>query len=170
MKRAVLVAAVASLALPAAAAAGGWATVGVANLPDGVRAGDVWNAQITVLRHGRTPTDGARPVVTIVNTDGTSKSFAAKPGRETGTYVARVVFPSGGTWRFSIDNGLSATGYGVDATTTFAPVEIAPPGGGGDGDSAPILPLVLGALSAAAIAAVLVLTIRRRAHQAVPAS
>jgi hypothetical protein len=167
MRRAVLSALVAAVALPTAATAGGWATVGLADMPDGTRAGEVWNAQITVLRHGRTPTDGAKPVVTIVSREGQSKSFAAKPVGKPGTYVARVVFPAKGTWRYSIDNGLSATGYGVDATTTYAPVEIAPPAGAGGW---PTLPLAVGALTAAAIASTLVVLARRRTRQPIPAA
>ncbi len=127
MKRALIAVVVAALLLPAVAVGGGWATVGLANLPDGVRAGETWNAQITILRHGRTPTDGAKPVVTIANDRGVTKSFPAKPASGVGKYVAHVVFPSAGTWRFSIDNGLSATGYGIDATEAAAPRPARPP-------------------------------------------
>jgi hypothetical protein len=77
------------------------------------------------------------------------------------------VFPSAGTWRFSIDNGLSATGYGMDATTTYAPVEIGAPGGGGNGF--PVLPVTLGFLAVVA-SGVLALTLRRRAQHPVPAA
>src|SRR5215210_212064 len=167
MKRALVAAALAAVVVPSASLAGGWATVGLANLPDGVRAGDAWNAQITVLRHGRTPTDGAKPAVTITNGNGDTKTFPARPANGVGKYVAHVVFPSAGEWRFSIDNGLAATGYGIDATTTYAPVTIsAPPGGGG---GFPVLPVGLGAFAAAAIAATLVVVARRRAaHEPVP--
>jgi hypothetical protein len=164
MKRALVAAALAALVVPSASLAGGWATVGLANLPNGVRAGDSWNAQITVLRHGRTPTDGAKPALTITNGNGDTKTFPARPAKGVGKYVAHVVFPSGGEWRFSIDNGLSATGYGVDATTTYAPVTIAAPDGGGG--SFPLLPVAVGALGAAALAAISVLAVRRRTADA----
>ena len=58
---------VAALAAPAAAPAGGWATVELEAMPAGFDAGDTWTARFTVLRHGVTPTDGAEPSVTIVD-------------------------------------------------------------------------------------------------------
>ena len=44
----------------APAGAGGWASVGLASMPEGVSSGEPWNAEITVLRHGVTPTDWSR--------------------------------------------------------------------------------------------------------------
>jgi hypothetical protein len=165
MERALLTVMVAAFLIPAAAAGGGWATVGLAGLPDDVRAGDTWDANITVLRHGRTPTDGAKPVLTIMNTNGERESFAARPAKGIGKYVAHVVFPSPGEWRFSIDNGLAATGYGIDATTTYAPVTIGPSDAGGF----PLLPVVLVTVTLAALAGLSAVALRRRtAHEPVP--
>ena len=155
---------VSGLVLAAIAAAptgaGGWASVGLASMPEGVSSGEPWNAEITVLRHGVTPTDGAEPSLTIHNgKTGMSETFAADPTGETGVYVARVVFPDAGRWSFEIDNGLAATGYGVSATTTYAPVtiEAGPDGGGG---SFPAVPF--GAVAAAvALAAAAVFGVRR---------
>jgi hypothetical protein len=113
-----------ALVLAAPAAAGGWATVKLASLPDGVSAGATWKAEITILRHARTPTDGAKPMLTIRNADGARKTFAAKPAGRTGVYLARVVFPSAGVWRFSINNGLAATGYGMSQVTKYPAVTI----------------------------------------------
>jgi hypothetical protein len=136
MRRALLVALFVCLASPGAAGAGGWATVKLESLPEGVQAGQAWVARITVMRHAVTPTDGARPSVTIRRTDGGKKTtFAARPTGKTGVYEARVVFPSAGTWRYEIDNGLVATGYGVSAKTTYPPVEVAGPGAAGGGSS-----------------------------------
>lgn len=128
------------------ASAGGWASVGLASLPDDVSSGEAWTAEITVLRHGVTPTDGAAPSLTIRNeATGASETFDAAPAGETGTYVARVVFPDAGTWSFEIDNGLAATGYGESATTTYAPVTI---GAGSDGSFSA---LPFGVLAAAVV-------------------
>ena len=56
---------VVALAVGATAGAGGWATVGIDPLPDGVEAGGTWNPDITIRQHGQTPLDGLTPVVTI---------------------------------------------------------------------------------------------------------
>ncbi len=119
---------VAALAAPAAAPAGGWATVELEAMPAGVDAGDMWTARFTVLRHGVTPTDGAEPSVTIVDPESSQRSkFPAASTGETGVYAADVVFPEAGIWTFEIDNGLAATGMGVSQTTTFDPVTIGAP-------------------------------------------
>lgn len=161
MRFLVLVSALVLAAIVAApAGAGGWASVGLASMPVGVSSGEPWNAEITVLRHGVTPTDGAEPSLTIRNAEtGIAETFAADPTGETGVYVARVVFPDAGRWSFEIDNGLTATGYGVSATTTYAPVTIEA-GLDGGGGSLPAVPL--GAIAAAvALAAVAVFGVRR---------
>lgn len=154
----VLVPVFAALAAAAAAAGGGWATVGVEPLPGDVRAGETWSPNVTVLRHGRTPTDGAKPTVTITSSTGERRTFAAEPTGRTGVYQAKVLFPSAGTWRFAVDNGLEATGYGMSQTTSFAAVEIA----SRDDDSS-WLPrwTLLGGLAAVAAAAAVVLGSRR---------
>jgi len=148
------------------AGAGGLATVGLASTPEGVRAGETWAAEITVLRHGVTPTDGAAPTVAIRNKQGDMETFAAEPTGETGSYLARVVFPTAGSWTFEIDNGLAATGYGESATTTYAPLTIeAGPGGGG---SFPAVPL--GVVAAAVALAAAVAFGARRLRKFTPAS
>jgi len=150
------------------ASAGGWATVGLASTPEGVSSGETWQAEITVLRHGVTPTDGAAPSLIIRQQQGdVSETFAAEPTGETGVYVARVVFPSAGTWSYEIDNGLVATGYGESATTTYAAVAI----GAGSGDGPSSFPtLHLGVLAAAVALAAACLFGVRRLRKLTPAS
>lgn len=134
MRRVLALAAFALLAAPAALA-GGWATVGVTPLPpDDIQAGDAWTPQVTVLRHGRTPTDGAAPSITI-SSGGEQTTIPLAPAGKTGLYSARVVFPHAGTWSYAIDNGLQATGYGVSETTTYKPIVV-----GGDASSGFALP------------------------------
>jgi len=157
----VLTALAIALAAVGEAGAGGWATAGLEPLPTGTEAGETWRAQITVLRHGVTPTDGAAPSVTIrAKQTGRTASFAAEPTGETGVYEALVVFPEPGEWSFSVDNGLATTGYGVSATTTYAPVTIAPGSGGSDPRSFPVLPIAAVA-AALALAAGGLLGVRR---------
>ncbi len=144
MRRIAIAAAIAStLVVPAAAQAGGWATVVLAPPPAGLQAEETWTAQLTVLRHGRTPTDGAAPSITIRGQGG-AQTFKAKPAGTTGVYVAHVVFPSAGSWRYEVSDGLTATGYGHSQTHTYAAVDIAPGTGGGGG--VPVWPFVLAAI------------------------
>lgn len=155
--------AAAALAAPAATNAGGWATAGIEPQPP-VTAGDDWNVTITILRHGQTPTDGAKPSITIRNVDtGETKTFAATPAGEVGKYEARVEFPSGGTWRYEVNTGLAATGHGMNQVQTFAPVEIS--GGGAAGTSFPTLQLTAGIAAALALAALVFFMRRRRPQQ-----
>lgn len=118
------IAAAAALALAAGAAAGGWATVGVSpEPPDGGEAGAVWNPELNVLQHGRTPLDGVQPTIELRNRDtGERASFAARPTGESGRYAARVVFPSAGTWVYAVDDGFGRS-HG------FPPLTIAADGG-----------------------------------------
>jgi hypothetical protein len=172
MPKVLLAAAVAAstLLFAAPATAGCWATVGVAPPPEGTTAGDVWLANVTVLQHGRNPLPdarNARPTVTIRNrATGEKATFPARvkdAGR--GIYVARIVFPSAGTWSYEVFDDFTSWGGGeapCAQTHTLGAVEIlgtpgssggSPPGGG----SFPVWPAVGGALAllAGAIAVVL---------------
>jgi hypothetical protein len=151
MKRLLFALALVALALPAAAAAGGFATVQLSSLPAGTDAGGTWAPQMTILQHGRTPLDGLQPFVTITNDAGTTKQFAATPGTSPGTYDVAVRFPSTGTWRFEIWDGFSQT-------HTYSPVTI----GDGGGASFPAVPVTAGALAAAALAGAALVLFRRR--------
>jgi hypothetical protein len=163
---AIAVALASTLVLPAVAQAGGWATVVLAPPPAGLQAQETWTAQLTVLRHGRTPTDGAAPSITIRGPNG-SQTFTAKPAGATGAYVAKVVFPSAGSWRYEVSDGLTATGYGYSQTHTYAAVDIAP-GTGGSGWGVPAWPLALGA-ALLLVFGVVVVT-RQRQRRPAPAS
>ena len=118
MLRLVVVLAVAAVLLPAAALAGGWATVQLSSTPKGAQAGTPWVVNLTVLQHGVTPLAGVTPEVRI--DQGTVRRvFTARPTARTGVYRARVVFPRAGTWRWTIWDGFSRE-------HTYAPVRIAP--------------------------------------------
>jgi len=135
-----------ALTSAAPASAGCWATVGLAPPPAGTSAGDVWKARITVLQHGLNPLPNARdasPKVTIVNrASGEKQTFVAKASDPTaGRYLARVVFPSAGTWSYKVFDGF--TSWNGDPapcakTHSFASVQIGGPGaaaGGGSGEA-----------------------------------
>ena len=87
-----------------AAHAGGWATVSLSSTPTGVKPGQTWGVELTVLQHGRTPLTDVQPVVTIRSGD-TIKDFSAKPTGKPGVYRADVVFPTSGRWSYQIDDG-----------------------------------------------------------------
>jgi hypothetical protein len=162
----IAIAVVAALAVPAMVQAGGWATVTLAPPPAGLEADETWTAQLTVLRHGVTPTDGASPSITIRGESG-SQTFRAKPSGTAGRYVAHVAFPSAGRWDYEVSDGLAATGYGISQTHTYSPVVIAP-GTGGVGSSVPVWPLALGAVVVLVLGFAVVT--RQRQRRPAPAS
>jgi hypothetical protein len=157
MRRLLISLAFVALAAPAGALAGGWATAGLSPPPDDVGAGDPWNAQITVLQHGRTPLDGVEPVVTISN-GSSDKAFPAKPTGEPGVYVAKVVFPTEGKWSYVVDDGFGQT-------HTFAAVAIGAGGGGG----LPFFAIIgVGTLALGAVALIYLLARRVRVRAPAP--
>jgi hypothetical protein len=149
----VFAAVVTALAASAAASAGGWATVGLDPLPDGVDAGQTWKTEVTVLQHGRTPLDGLSPTITIHRETGESREFVATPSGKPGVYEALVVFPEAGRWSIVADSTFG------NSKLTFGPVTIGPDSGGAP-SSFPVLPIV--ALAAAlGLALIAALGIRR---------
>lgn len=92
--------------LPAGAPGGGYVTVGLGSLPDGVGTGETWSADVTILSHGRSPADYLRPVVVIEPLDGESaRRFRARPTDRPGVYRAAVAFPTTGRWSYAVDTG-----------------------------------------------------------------
>ena len=85
-----------------AAHAGGFATVGLSSTPTGTD----WPVEITVLQHGRTPLDNVTPRV-VITQGATTRTFAGEPTGKPGVYAARVVFPGGGRWEYSVLDGFT---------------------------------------------------------------
>ena len=140
-----LIAVAAALAAPATAGAGGFATVGVNPLPEGIDPGEPWNVELTVLQHGRTPLEGVHPRV-IATRGSERREFAARATDRPGVYSAEVVFPDAGNWNYVVDDGFTQT-------HSFPPVTV----GGGAAAPAPTTsaddgPDILLALAAAALA------------------
>jgi hypothetical protein len=155
MKKLLLVFALALVATPVASA-GGWATVGLSSLPPtGLKAGQPWPLDITVLQHGRTPLAGVSPVLRIRDDSGKVVStFTATPTGKTGVYHAVVRFPGEGAYAYEVYDGFSQ--YGGAQTHTFKPVQIGTPG-----DSFPYLPLGLALALALGLAGTTVVYLRR---------
>ena len=96
MRKLVVVLAVLAVLAPAAAIAGGWATVKLSSTPAGSPGRRAMGRRPhMVLQHGVTPLANIEPHVRIVQ--GTvARQFLARPTAKTGVYRARVVFPKSG--------------------------------------------------------------------------
>jgi hypothetical protein len=152
-----------TLALPAAAKE---LSVSLAAGPTVSEPGDPWSAQLLV--HGEPEMlKQATPSVTIDNGSGTVETFVAKPtGKRAADgqliYQTRVVFPSEGTWRYTISDGLSDRAYEGGSIRIGEPAAAPAPATGTDGEPAPPLlwPLVI-ALAVVLAAAGAGLVVRR---------
>jgi hypothetical protein len=150
---AVAVAVLVGMALPAAAQAGGWATVGLDPVPGATRAGEPQDVELTILQHGRTPLDGLEPAVRVSRAGGGGATvFRARPAGRPGVYTARVVFPRSGVWSYAVDDGFTARHAFGDVRVASA---ASTGGGAGAGDDGDPWPWSLGALAAAAAAGLL---------------
>ncbi len=159
---AALVAAAGLLGLPAAATAGGWATVSLSSTPDGLGPGAPWDVEMTILQHGKTPLDGVEPSITLTNgATGKTEYVAAKPTGRPGVYEARAVFPDAGRWTYTVDDGFSRV-HDYPAVTISGAAS-APAAAGGDGFPWTALGI---ALLAGAAAALLTTGVRRRRSRA----
>jgi hypothetical protein len=144
---------IASLALPATASAGGWATVGLSSTPDGLKPGATWNVELEILQHGRTPLSNVHPSVTITSA-GVTRTFASEPAGRPGVHRASVRFPAAGTWRYVVDDGFTAR-------HTYPPVQIGAAAAGG-GAATAYDRLALAALAGIVAAGLALLLPRRR--------
>lgn len=165
MKKLLLVLAVAVVAAPVASA-GGWATAGLSSLPPtGLKAGQPWPVDITVLQHGQTPLAGVIPVLRLRDENGKVVStFRAQPTAKPGVYHTIVRFPASGTYTYEVYDNFER--YGGAKTHTFKAVTIGVPAGG----SFPFLPVGLAAGLALALAAAAFLLVRRSRPVAEPAT
>jgi hypothetical protein len=157
-----------ALIAPTTSLAGGWATVGLSSVPDGVQPREAWVVDLTVLQHGRTPLEGVEPRVLIRGADGAEKGFVAKPTERAGVYRARVVFPSAGRWTYLVDDDFSQVhelgsvriGAGDDQAAAAARPTTATPSDPGNGVT---LAGAIGiALGAGVLAALFTAALRRR--------
>jgi hypothetical protein len=111
IKKLLLIAGVAVLAMAAPAAAGGWATSTLDQTPTQLATGTDQPIGFTVLQHGRTPVDptegGTQAVgIRMVDiTNGTTLTFPAQQSGPTGHYVSTVRIPTAGTWQWEVLQG-----------------------------------------------------------------
>jgi hypothetical protein len=138
MRRCLLILPLLLLTAPAVAHAGGFATTGLSSTPEGLRAGQPWKVELTILQHGRTPLSDLRPEVVAVDADGNRTTFRAKPTGKPGRYSATVRFPKAGQWSYMVYDGFNnamPTTYpavlirdSAPATTVRRPDPVGPPG------------------------------------------
>jgi hypothetical protein len=116
----------------AAFAAGGWATITVEDLPDGLTAGAPVDLAFTIRQHGVEPMSDRKPVVEWSQGSVRERVVARRDG-EAGRYVARIVAPRPGDWSVAIDADfhetrvtllpILATGPGTHAAPALSPRE-----------------------------------------------
>jgi MYXO-CTERM domain-containing protein len=154
------------LAVASPAFGGGWATVGLSSTPAGVEPGKPWTVDMTILQHGRSPLEGVKPSLTIVNGDA-SKTFSAKPTGKPGVYRVAVTFPTAGKWSYQVDDGFIS-----GQPHTFAAVQIGEPASvpaanrttTAADDGGPSLIWLIGGVALLAAAAALLFARRPRHH------
>jgi hypothetical protein len=151
------------LTAPAAARAGGFATTGLSSTPDGLRAGEPWKVELTILQHGRTPLSALKPEIVTRDADGNRTTYAARPTGEPGRYAATVRFPRAGQWTYLVYDGFN------NATPTTYPAVVIQPAEGAvgvqrrpDPVGPPELPIALAA--ALALGGLALWLSRRRRH------
>jgi hypothetical protein len=103
VKRLAVIAVVAAaLAAPSSAFAGGMGVWALSGPERGMKAGDVWLAQVRVVGCQGIPMD-AVPTVAITSESGQRLTFRGRTTGVPGKYTARVVFPSAGKWSYQIE-------------------------------------------------------------------
>lgn len=121
MRRCLLILPLLLLTVPAAADAGGFATTGLSSIPGGLHAGQPWQVELTILRHGRTPLSDLSPEIVTLDADGNRTTFRARPAGKPGRYAATVRFPKAGQWSYAVYDG-----YNNATPTTYPAVLIGP--------------------------------------------
>jgi hypothetical protein len=113
MRRSLLLPVVAALALVAAASAKEtWVTVSPSSAAP--RAGVPWTVTIRVERAGKPwSKPGYRPLVMLFAQDGSPAATFRGVATGTGRYSVRIVFPYGGTWRYSVVDPVTGDWYFV---------------------------------------------------------
>jgi hypothetical protein len=184
LRRTGLLVLVLAIVSPAAASAGGYATVGLQSLPTNIEPGKPWMAEFVVRVHGRTPFLDGKPTVTVSRNGRVFGTYPAKLVNQDGLYRAAVVFPSRGRFNYVIDDGYSqlhtfppvvvggegseatapATGDGSEPTAPAASTAPAQ----ADGESLP-LALVLSVGVAFLTAWIVLMVLSRRNHRGKPA-
>ena len=121
MRRPIVVA-LAVLSVPVVlAAAGGWATITIHDLPEAAVTGEPMALEFSLRQHGAEPLPGMRPVLTARSGSETVR-VQALPGSRAGTYAAALTVPSAGEWSVHVSAGFR------DAEVTLLPITAHAPG------------------------------------------
>jgi hypothetical protein len=80
------------------------------------KAGQPWFATIRVVMDGH-PAPGLGPMVRVVNRTGKTVYIASKRTAKAGIYLARIVFPTAGTWRVIAVDRYSGRSYEFNRVT-----------------------------------------------------
>jgi hypothetical protein len=83
------------------------------------KAGHAWFATIKVVMDGH-PAPGMGPMVRIVNRVGKAVYIPVRPTTKAGTFVARIVFPTAGSWRVIAVDRYSGRSYEFKRVTVRA--------------------------------------------------
>ena len=161
--RMLMVLAVALLAIPSWAIAGGWALTSFDELPTKFEAGASYDLTYTVLQHGVNPVDVGQSEVRVTGGDGSITTFIAARLPERGRYQVTVTFPESGLWTWEVTQG----DFG---THPMGPISVSPSAiaAGGSSPLARLLPLAL-AITIGLIA-VQIMNLSRQRRQARPIS
>jgi hypothetical protein len=162
MRRSLLILPLLLLTAPAVAHAGGSAPVKLSSTPEGLRVGQPWRVQMTILQPGRAPRSDLRPVIVARDADGYPTTFRAHPTPRAGHYAATVRFPRAGQWTYSVSAGIDGATRSAYPAVVIRPPNVAPAVRRPDPVGPPALPIVLGAVLA--LGALAVWLARRRRH------
>jgi len=121
------------LALPAHA--GGWATVGITEMPEEIEAGQGFTIEFMVWQHGNKPVhtlnwnnDRTIPITPRISFSsaeaGEKLMFDAQPAKQPGVFAAKITLPTEGEWLWSI------APEPLVGVTEFDPLSVAPPSKG----------------------------------------
>jgi hypothetical protein len=105
------------------------------------------------------------PTITLIGDGGKRETFAAKPTGEAGVYLAKVKFPSAGSWTYEVYDGF--TQYGGDQRHTFGAISVGP-ASGGSGFDLPSLPVSAAILLGMGLAIALAVGLRRARPRPAP--
>ena len=119
----------------------------LSSTPAGLGPGQPWDVDVSFTTGGHVlDVDTLHPVITIHNVaTGKETRYAALPTSRHGIFHATVVFPSAGSWTYSV------TALGAGPVFSFPPVEI---GAAPNAATSSQLPAPLAVLAASALAAV----------------
>lgn len=151
---------------PTAAGAGGWAVTTLDEVPSAPAADEPVPVGYTVRQHGVTPVALEDTAIVVERAGGQTLRFSGAAQGPVGHYVATVVFPEDGTYRWKVDQGWFADQELGTLDVGAAPANAAPtPAGQGSGRWPAPVRIALVAATAASLAVVGATTARWRAER-----